>query len=165
MGVSTLPYLDTKDVGAADFYFGINATFRFIERKLGWTGLRRYWRELGRVYFRPVTEQWKAGGLTAVANYWRDFFAAEPGAEVRVTQELDKVIVHVDVCPAIAHFKTSNRSIATHFCQHCHFVSDAIGEGAGLGCRVSGGNGSCRQEFAARTALPTQDLKQIALCS
>ena len=30
-----LPYTDTKPVGAADFYFAINATFRFVLNKLG----------------------------------------------------------------------------------------------------------------------------------
>ena len=29
-----LPYSDSKPIGAADFYFAINATFRFIEVKL-----------------------------------------------------------------------------------------------------------------------------------
>ena len=47
---SPLPYLDTKPVGAADFYTAINATFRFIERRLGRDGLLRYWHELGQRY-------------------------------------------------------------------------------------------------------------------
>lgn len=160
-----LPYLDTKDVGAADFYFGINATFRFIEKKLGYDALRRYWREMGRSYFRPVTERWFEGGLPMVAAYWRAFFAAEPGGEVRVLEEEGKVVIEVLDCPAISHLKKNHRTIASHFCQHCHFVSDAMGESAGIACRVTGGNGSCRQEFLARTTAQPQDLNQIALCS
>ena len=162
---SPLPYLDTKDVGAADFYFGINATFRFIERKLGLDGLRRYWKEMGRDYFRPVTERWKQGGLPAVAGYWRAFFAAEPGAEVRVTEEKDRVVLEVMLCPAIAHLRKHDREVARHFCQHCFYVSDAMGEGAGLTCRVTGGNGTCRQEFLFRAATTAQDLGKITLCS
>ena len=43
-----LPYTDTKPVGAADFYFAINATFRFILRHLRMREvLRRYWRDMG----------------------------------------------------------------------------------------------------------------------
>ena len=66
-----LPYTDTKSVGAADFYMAINATFRFVLKKFGMDGLRRYWTDLGTRYFAPVTEKWKGGGLSAVADYWR----------------------------------------------------------------------------------------------
>jgi len=71
--VSPLPYTDTKPVGAADFYFACNATFRFIDRKLGKEGLRRYWHDLGARYYSPVTARWQKGGLAAVAGYWRAF--------------------------------------------------------------------------------------------
>ena len=83
-----LPYKDTKPQGAADFYFAINATFRFIRERAGIEGLRRYWGELGRSsYYRPVTDSWRSGGLGAVAVYWRAFFQAEPGGEVEVRDE------------------------------------------------------------------------------
>jgi len=38
-----LAYTDSKPQGAADFYFAINATFRFIRRTLGEEALRAYW--------------------------------------------------------------------------------------------------------------------------
>jgi hypothetical protein len=56
-----LPYTDTKPVGAADFYFAINATFRFILTRLGMEGLRRYWADMGASYYQPVTERWRHG--------------------------------------------------------------------------------------------------------
>ena len=73
-----LPYRDTKPVGAADFYFAINATFRFILQRFGLEGLRRYWTDLGAQYYAPVSAAWKQRGLPGVAAYWRAFFAAEP---------------------------------------------------------------------------------------
>jgi hypothetical protein len=75
---SSLPYQDTKPVGAPDFYFAINATFQFIRKRLGEDGLHRYWQDLGDTYFQPVTTAWREKGLPAVARYWRDFFDAEP---------------------------------------------------------------------------------------
>ena len=51
---SALPYTDTKPVGAADFYYAINATFRFILQRRGAEGWRRYLAEMGRGYFAPV---------------------------------------------------------------------------------------------------------------
>jgi hypothetical protein len=159
---SILPYTDTKPVGAADFYTAINATFRFMERRFGMEGLRRYWADLGRVYYAPVSTRWKAGGLTGIASYWTAFFAAEPGAEVRVRQEEHEVVVEVTTCPAIKHLRHHQREIVPSFCQHCYFVSREIGEAAGMEVRVCGGNGQCTQRFArAGSFLEEQRLEDI----
>jgi hypothetical protein len=160
-----LPYRDTKEVGAADFYLAINATFRFIRQRLGLEGLRRYWHELGTSYYHPVAKIWATGGLDAVASYWRDFFSAEPTAQVEVTQYADSVQLHVHRCPAIAHLRTTNREVEPAFCQHCYFVSEAIAKKAGLCIRVEGGNGSCHQRiFAPTTQTAAQDLEKIESC-
>ncbi|MFA6564651.1 MAG: hypothetical protein WCV00_22285 [Verrucomicrobiia bacterium] len=157
-----LPYTDTKPVGAADFYFAINATFRFVLNKLGIEGLRRYWTDLGGRYFAPVAARWSAGGLTAVAEYWRAFFAAEPGAEVEVRQSSDAVTLDVKVCPAIKHLRAHGRGIVPCFCQHCYFIGETMAAPAGLTVRVEGGNGSCRQVFLrCEAASAPQDLAHI----
>ena len=82
--VSPLPYSDNKPVGAADFYFAINATFRFVLAQVGLDGLRRYWTDLGASYFAPVSDRWKSKGLSGIEEYWLSFFKAEPGSEVEV---------------------------------------------------------------------------------
>jgi hypothetical protein len=157
-----LPYTDTKPVGAADFYFAINATFRFVLRKFGIEGLRRYWIDLGARYFAPVSARWSTGGLPAVADYWRAFFAAEPGADVEVSSGDASVTVNVRVCPAIAHLRKGGREIVPCFCQHCYFIGEAMAAPAGLTVRVEGGNGSCRQTFLRRNAVSVpQDLARI----
>ena len=46
-----LPHTDSKKVGAGDFYFAINATFRFIEKQFGRDGLLRYWQDLGANFY------------------------------------------------------------------------------------------------------------------
>lgn len=145
--MSPLPYTDTKPVGAADFYFAINATFRFILKKLGPDGLRKYWHDLGTRYFAPVIGRWRAGGLPAVADHWRAFFAAEPGAEVQVREFPDEVMLDVKVCPAIQHLRAHGREIVPCFCEHCEVIGNAMAAAAGLRVSVEGGNGSCRQRF------------------
>lgn len=149
---SPLPYRDTKPVGAADFYMAINATFRFVLARLGIEGLRHYWLDLGTRYYAPVSAQWKAGGLSAVAEYWRAFFDAEPGADVVVTASENEVRLEVKTCPAIAHLRANGREIVPCFCQHCHFVSEAMARPAGFTVRVKGGNGVCVQRFVRRGA-------------
>lgn len=163
---TSLPYQDTKPVGAADFYFAINATFRFIRQRLGEEALLRYWRDLGRHYFAPVARLWREGGRQSVAQYWKDFFSAEPGAKVEVREEGGAVVLDVQICPAIAHLRAGGREIDPGFCQHCYFVSEALAASAGMTARVEGGNGSCRQRFlAASSEIEPQDLRRISLCT
>jgi hypothetical protein len=163
---SPLPYADTKPVGAADFYMAINATFRFIQKRFGMEGLRRYWTDMGRNYFAPVTARWEQGGLHAVAEYWRAFFNAEPGAQVDVIEGEKEVRIEVSVCPAIKHLRANGREITPCFCQQCYFVSEAIAAPAGFTVRVSGGNGSCIQRFIKRDACPEpqsmEDIREAA---
>lgn len=159
--MSPLPYHDSKPVGAADFYFAINSTFRFIFERFGMEGLRAYWQDMTREYYAPVTARWKKGALPAVAEYWRAFFAAEPAAQVEVRETADEVVLDVRTCPAIKHLRENGREILPCFCQHCYFVSDKIAEPAGLTVRVEGGNGACRQTFSPRGVPPPQDLALI----
>jgi hypothetical protein len=157
-----LPFTDTKKVGAADFYFAINATFRFIEKDLGREGLRRYWQDLGSRYYAPVSAAWNRGGLPAVAGYWRAFFDAEPDADIRVEASADEVTMDVRVCPAIKHLRAHGREIVPCFCEHCYHVSEAVAAPAGFTVRVEGGNGACRQTFLPRQAATApQDLARI----
>jgi len=157
-----LPYTDAKPVGAADFYFAINATFRFVLEKFGTEGLREYWTALGKNYFSPVSQLWKTGGLNAVADYWKAFFAAEPGAEVEVLSTKNSITLDVKTCPAIKHLRDNQREIVPCFCQHCYFVSEAMAQSAGLTVRVEGGNGTCRQIFSRREPnIPPQDFSRI----
>lgn len=163
--VSILPYRDVKPVGAAGFYLGINATFRFIQDTYGTQALRQYWQNLGSRYFAPVSGIWSQGGLAAVARYWREFFKAEPEAETIVTLELDRVLVHVKRCPAIHYLKNNQREIMPDFCEHCYWVSSAIGRSSDISVVVKGGNGTCRQEFFHPGSCEAQKLEDIARCS
>ena len=165
---NSLPYTDTKLTGAADFYMAINATFRFINRRFGMTGLERYWTDLGTRYFAPVSKKWNEGGLAAISAYWRAFFDAEPAAEVDVSAAPDMVIVEVKVCPAIKHLRDNKREILPCFCRHCYFISEAIALPAGFTVRVKGGNGTCRQTFQRRevevAAQNRDDIREAGSC-
>lgn len=155
---SPLPYTDTKPQGSADFYYAINATFRFILARRGEDGWRRYLADLGRDYFAPVNRAWRAGGLPAVAAYWRAFFAAEPGARVEVTERADRVEIAVRECPAIRHLRAGGRETVPQFCRHCQILGHARAEAAGLEMRLAGGNGACVHTYATVAAgLPPQD--------
>jgi hypothetical protein len=134
-------------MAAPDFYFAINATFRWIHDNWGEEGLIQYWRALGREHFATVSKQFREGGLPAVQDYWQAFFAGEPGGEVTVALEHDAVTVTVQTCPALKHLQAHNREIMALYCRHCTVVSEAMCEGTGIAVAVTGGGGSCRQVF------------------
>lgn len=157
---SRLPYTDSKPQGAADFYFAIQATFRFILESYGRAAWIRYLREMGRGYFEPVNRQWTREGLPGVAAYWKAFFAAEPGAGVEVESAPDAVTVHIHICPAIRQLRDSKREILPCFCQHCYYLNQARAEAAGLSMKVEGGAGTCVHRYAPAGVLQ-QDLAEI----
>jgi hypothetical protein len=164
---SYLPYRDTKPQGAADFYFAIVATFRFVIAKRGHDGWVRYLREMGQQYFAPVNQMWAKDGLDAVEGYWKEFFAAEPGASVEVERDNDSVTIHVHTCPMIAQLRNSDRAPLACLCQHCFYLNDARAADAGLAMRLEGGNGSCRHSYRKREDVQPQEMdaiKEFRLC-
>ena len=156
-----LPYTDSKPQGAPDFYFAINATFRFILAKLGPGAWVRYLEELGRDYFEPVNASWRKDGLPAVAGYWRAFFAAEPGGDVRVHESAERVEIDVRVCPAIRHLRAAARPIVPDYCRHCYHLGNARAQAAGMSMRLEGGNGACRHTYHATCDVAAQDFSRI----
>ncbi|MCE5240812.1 hypothetical protein LLH23_20305 [bacterium] len=134
-------------MAAPDFYFAINATFRWIHDNWGEAGLRQYWEALGREHLADVTERFRQGGMAAVREYWQAFFDGEPGGDVSVAHDGDTVTISVRTCPAIKHLRAHGREIMPLYCQHCQVVSEAMCEGAGIGVDVQGGGGSCVQTF------------------
>lgn len=139
-------------MAAPDFYFVINATFRWIYDNWGEDGLVRYWQTLGREHFALVSDRFREGGLPAVHEYWQAFFADEPGGEVTLTLDHDALTIDVRICPAIRHVQAHGRDIMPLYCRHCTVVSVAMCEGTGIAVEVTGGGGSCRQVFRRSAA-------------
>ncbi|MCG3199438.1 MAG: hypothetical protein GHCLOJNM_03953 [bacterium] len=132
---------------AGDFYFAINATFRFLLERFGEEALVEYWRAMGKDYFAPLSQRFREGGLAEVERYWRDFFKAEPGGLVEVRQEGDRVEIEVHECPAIGWLRAAGREVVPCYCLHCHHVNRAIAEDSGFTFALQGGGGSCHQTF------------------
>ncbi len=162
MTQSPLPYTDTKPQGAPDFYYAVNATFRFIESTQGRAGWIEWLHAMGRDYFAPVNQQWREGGLPAIATYWRAFFNAEPGGEVVIHEHPGAVEIEVRQCPAIAQLRLGEREIVPFFCQHCYHLGSARARESGFDMRLQGGNGSCSHRYTpADPLLPPQEMGAI----
>src|SRR5215467_5567073 len=118
-------------MSAPDFYFAVNAIFRHLHDAHGKAALVRYWRSIGRDYYRARVERWKRDGARGIAADWERYFAAEPGAQVDVRFDERSTTLDVRVCPAIKHMREHGRDIVPYFCEHCDHVAGAMAESAG----------------------------------
>ena len=134
-------------MAAGDFYFAINATFRFIHDNWGEQALIDYWETLAREYHAPLSVRFREGGLPEVASYWRDYFDHEPGGEVEVMSARDAVVIDVKDCPALRWLRKGGREIMPLYCRHCQHTGSVIAENAGMTFQLDGGGGACRQTF------------------
>jgi hypothetical protein len=137
-------------MSAPDFYFANNAIFRHLHDRYGKEALVEYWRSLAEEYYRGRIEAWRSGGLAAVAEDWREYFAKEPQADVEVVLRENEVELIVRTCPAIKHLKDHSRPIVPYFCEHCDHTCGVMAERAGFGFERSGGMGVCRQRFTLK---------------
>ena len=134
-------------MGAPDFFFGINATFRHILDTYGEEALHKYWEEMGAEHYKAVTEAIGERGMQALKERWDGLFPEEPGSEVKTCIDGDTLTLTVSVCPAILHLKKHGREILPQYCEHCLHVSKGMCAPAGVDVQVEGGMGSCVQTF------------------
>jgi len=151
-----------------DFYFAINATFYYFTERWGDDALVAYWQAMGREYLAPLAAQFRAGGGKAVARYWADYFAAEPGADAAVSHtNEDAVVIEVRDCPAIAWLTRSPEAVLhppphPMYCQHCLHINRALAETAGFVFTIEGGGGTCRQTFNLREQAAVSGSQEAA---
>lgn len=137
-------------MSAGDFYYAINATFKFIHDNWGKESLIEYWTSMANEYHAEIADRFREGGLEEVQHYWADYFADEPGGEVSVSLTEKNVEIDVRDCPAIRWLKNGERAIVPYYCEHCHYVSTAIAAQSDLTFKLDGGGGICRQVFGLK---------------
>ena len=143
-----LPYTDTKPLGHADFYFAVNATFRFIINHFGYEKLQEYWRDIGTRYYKPVSEQWKLrrsrrrGGLLA-----RILCSGARREVVDVMQSADEVRLEVKHMPGRSSICAITGARSCLLLPALLFVSEAMAAPAGMTVRITG------REWLLRAAI------------
>jgi hypothetical protein len=135
-------------MSAGDFYYAINATFRFIHDTYGKEALVDYWTSMAHEYHADVAARFRVSGLEEVRSYWAGYFGQEPGGDVHIS--LKGVGLEIDVrdCPAIRWLREGGRAIVPYYCEHCNYISTAIAEQAGMRFALTGGGGTCNQVFS-----------------
>ena len=131
-----------------DFHGALCYALKYLDENFGEEATQEYLKQVAQTYFKPLSEKLEKDGLKAIENHWRHIFQKEQG-EFELYYEDDKLILKVDMCPAIAHLKKSNLFFTERYCQTTVIVNKTICEDVGYkcSCEYKPGEGKCVQKF------------------
>ena len=131
-----------------DFHGALSYGLQFLDDHLGEEGLRAFLSGLAESVYRPLVDDVRARGITALRDHWQRVFALE-GGEIELREEGGALELRVMRCPAIAHMKQHNYTVADLFCEHTRIVNQAICQAAGFESSVEYDQpaGRCVQRF------------------
>jgi hypothetical protein len=131
-----------------DFHGALSFGLTFLEAQYGETGMRAFLGGLADTVYKPLREDLRTRGLTALEEHWRSVFDREQGSyDLRMDGET--LVLTVLRCPAISHMREHGYPIAEHYCEHTRIVNEAICAGSGVACSVDYEQqaGYCVQRF------------------
>ncbi len=131
-----------------DFHGALCYAIKYLDDNFGEKATEEYLVQVGKTYFKPLSEKLKKDGLKALEDHWQYIFQKENG-KFRLHYEGDKLVLEVDQCPAIAHLKEKNMLYTERYCQTTVVVNKTICQQAGYqcSCEYQLGKGKCVQKF------------------
>ena len=131
-----------------DFHGGLCYGVKYLEDNYGPEGLREYLQQVGRTFFKPLSEALKKQGLSALEKHWQDVFSKE-GGKFSLKYEGDVLVLKVDECPAVSHIKKTGQFFTERFCEITVVVNETVCSEAGYSCscEYEPGEGRCVQKF------------------
>lgn len=131
-----------------DFHGALCYSIKYLDDNYGQEATREYLEQVGRTYYRPLSEKMEREGLSALENHLRDIFSTE-GGEFDLRYENETLVLEVSRCPAILHLKKINQLFTQRYCETTVVVNQTICDGAGFecSCEYESGAGKCVQKF------------------
>lgn len=130
------------------FHGALCAGIKYLDDKYGEEATVEYLKQVGRTYFRPLSEQLKTKGLEALETHWRKTFSAEEG-DFSLRYDDDTLVLEVNECPAVSYLKANNALKTNRYCETTVVVNETICQAAGYecSCDYQPGEGKCIQKF------------------
>jgi hypothetical protein len=131
-----------------DFHGALCYAIKYLDDNFGEKATKEYLVQVGKTYFKPLSEKLKQEGLKALEDHWQYIFKKENG-KFRLYYEGNKLVLEVDQCPAIAHLKEKNMLYTERYCQTTVVVNKTICQQVGYqcSCEYQPGKGKCVQKF------------------
>lgn len=131
-----------------DFHGALCYAIKYLDDNFGEQATEEYLAQVGKTYFKPLSESLKKYGLTALETHWQSLFQKE-GGEIKMYYQDDQLVLEVDQCPAVAHLKKIGMFFTERYCQSTVVVNRTICREAGYrcSCEYQSGEGKCMQKF------------------
>lgn len=131
-----------------DFHGALCYAVKYLDDNFGAQATEEYLVQVGKTYFKPLSEKLKKDGLKALQAHWQTLFQKEQG-KFKIYYEDDKLVLEVDQCPAITHLKKKDMLFTERYCQSTVVVNMTICQEAGYtcSCEYKSGEGKCIQKF------------------
>ncbi|MFA6567948.1 MAG: hypothetical protein WCS96_07020 [Victivallales bacterium] len=137
-------YRDTGNVHL-DFHGAVNTTVNYIVKNFGIEALHEIFFRTGRDVYKSIRENLSRGDYSELVEHWAYYFDREKG-KYRIIREKDRVILHVDECPAVRQVKRLGLDLSPHFCDQTEHVNRGMCHNTGFEMEtVKTGECSCIQ--------------------
>jgi hypothetical protein len=111
-----------------DFHGALNQALIYVEKNFGVEAVREYLHQFARAFYSPLTERLREVGLAALKKHFKGIYAIE-GAECRVEESQDELILRVPRCPAVTHIREMGLPLSPLFYETTGTVNETICEG------------------------------------
>lgn len=131
-----------------DFHGALCYAIKYLDDNFGQQATEEYLEQVGKTYFKPLSEKLKKEGLKVLEDHWRKIFATE-GGQYRLFYQDQTLVLEVHQCPAIHHLQQRHLFFTDRYCQATVVVNNTICQAAGYkcACQYQPGKGKCIQTF------------------
>ena len=131
-----------------DFHWVLSHTFKYLYETYGEERFIEFLRRVAREVYRPLIDEMKTEGLTALERHWNRIFSLE-GGEFDLELKGDRLMLEVKRCPAISFMRENDLEVFERFCEHTRIVNEEICAKGGYSSTVEYDQERecCTQEF------------------
>ncbi|MBP8989717.1 MAG: hypothetical protein KBG64_05800 [Clostridia bacterium] len=117
-----------------DFHVSADNGLRYVGENFGDNGVKEYLRTFACAYYKPLVEDVKNRGLTALKEQIENIYLIEEMPEVvHSTLTQDQLSVSVDRCPAISYFNQIGYRPSKWYVELTRTVNETIADQCDLG--------------------------------
>ena len=111
-----------------DFHIALNHAIDYLHGNYGEDAVRDYLSRFTKVYYAPLISDLKTRGLVALKDHFEKIYSIE-GGDVDIVLNDDVLIIKVNKCPVMEHFKKNNVKAAELFHETTRTVNEALCDG------------------------------------
>lgn len=111
-----------------DFHISMNVGLEFLRENYGPDGVIDYLKTFSRRYYAPLTQGLKEQGLIVLKDYFQKIYEVEK-APCEIEYSDDLMVVQIEECPALKHFKKMNVTPSPMYIHTTTTVYETVCEG------------------------------------